>query len=116
MPAGSPTATALRSLPSESASVAVIVTSGESESLYCTDWLPPAPSELLTTGTAWIAKFAFERSKKMFPTASILTRACVVPTLGSVTGSEPSFGVLAASTSDTCNPRPSTARSSRWPR
>jgi hypothetical protein len=43
-------------------------------------------------------KFAFETSKKMFPTASTFTRAVVVSVLGSVTTSEPSFVVLAAST------------------
>ncbi len=57
-----------------SASVAVIVTSGESESLYCTDWLPP-PSELVTTGNAWIVKSLWFTSKKMLPTASTLIRA-----------------------------------------
>ena len=43
-------------------------------------------------------KFVFETSKKMFPTASTFTRAVVVSVFGSVTTSEPSFGVLAAST------------------
>ena len=43
-------------------------------------------------------KFVFETSKKMFPTASTLTRAVVVSVLGSVTTSVPSFGVLATST------------------
>ena len=37
-------------------------------------------------------------SKKMLPTASTLIRAVVVLTLGKVTNSDPSFGVLAAST------------------
>ena len=37
----------------------------------------------------------------MFPTASTFTRAVVVSVFGSVTTSEPSFGVLAASTVDT---------------
>ena len=45
-----------------------------------------------------IEKFVFETSKKMLPTASIFTRAVVVRTSGIVTGSVPSFGVLAAST------------------
>ena len=48
-----------------------------------------------------IVKFAFETSKKTLPSASILTRACVVATFGIVTASEPSFGVSAASTSGT---------------
>jgi hypothetical protein len=43
-------------------------------------------------------KFVFETSKKMLPTASTFTRAVVVSGFGSVTTSEPSFGVLAAST------------------
>jgi hypothetical protein len=54
-PAGSPLADALRPGPNVSASVAVTVTSGESESLYCTDWLPP-PSEFVTTGSASTVK------------------------------------------------------------
>ena len=40
----------------------------------------------------------FETSKKTFPTASTLTRAVVVSVCGSVTSSDPSFGVLAEST------------------
>ena len=47
---------------------------------------------------AEIVKFVFETSKKTFPTASTFTRAVVVSVFGSVTTSEPSFGVLAAST------------------
>ena len=43
-------------------------------------------------------KSVFETSKKMLPTASILTRAVVVEMSGIVTSCEPSFGVLAAST------------------
>ena len=43
-------------------------------------------------------KFVFETSKKMFPTASTFTRAVVVSVFGSVTTSDPSFGVDAAST------------------
>ncbi len=70
---------ALSAEPSVSGSVAVTVTSGESESLYCT-WAPPAGASLLTTGTPEIVKSEFEMSKNTFPTASILTRACVVPT------------------------------------
>ena len=45
-----------------------------------------------------IAKSAFETSKKTLSTASIFTRAWVVPTIGSTTEAEPSFGVEAAST------------------
>ena len=45
-----------------------------------------------------IAKSAFETSKKTLPTASILMRACVVPTIGRTTEAEPVFGVEAAST------------------
>jgi hypothetical protein len=55
-------------------------------------------------------KFVFETSKKMFPTASTFTRAVVVSVFGSVTTSEPSFGVLAASTVDTYGRRRSRAR------
>jgi hypothetical protein len=43
-------------------------------------------------------KFVFERSKKMLSTASTFIRAVVVGAFGIVTFSEPSFGVLAAST------------------
>ena len=43
-------------------------------------------------------KFVFETSKKMLPTASILTRAVVVSTSGIVTSCEPSFGMLSART------------------
>ena len=43
-------------------------------------------------------KFTFETSKNTLPTASIFTRASLVATVGIVTASEPSFGVLAAST------------------
>ena len=42
-------------------------------------------------------KSVFETSKKMLPTASILTRAVVVEMSGMVTSCEPSFAVLAAS-------------------
>jgi len=42
-----------------------------------------------------IVKFASEMSKKMFPTASTLTRAVVVGMLGMNTDSVPSFAVLA---------------------
>src|SRR5688572_11196746 len=52
--------------------------------------LPPPP------GVTW--KFAFETSKKMFPTASTLMRAVVVVPAGITTACEPSFGVLATST------------------
>jgi hypothetical protein len=45
-----------------------------------------------------IAKSAFETSKKTLPTASIFTRAWVVPTIGRTTEANPSFGVAAAST------------------
>src|SRR5262245_12048627 len=45
-----------------------------------------------------IVKSAFETSKKMLPTASTLIRASVVAMFGIVTGSEPSFAVLAAKT------------------
>src|SRR4051794_28107410 len=45
-----------------------------------------------------IVKSAFEMSKKTFPIASTLMRACDVGVLGTTTFSEPSFGVLAAST------------------
>jgi hypothetical protein len=45
-----------------------------------------------------IAKSAFETSKKTLSTASIFTRAWVVPTIGSTTEAEPVFGVEAAST------------------
>src|SRR4051812_49715282 len=103
IPAGRPVADAVRSLPSVSASVAPTVTSGERESLYCTFWLPPA-SEFVATGNAWMVKLAFETSKKMFPTASILRRACVAPTFGRGTDSEPSFAVLAARTCGDARP------------
>jgi hypothetical protein len=49
-------------------------------------------------------KFVFETSKKMFPSASTLTRAVVVSAAGSVTSSVPSFAVLAASTSGYVRP------------
>ncbi len=45
--------------------------------------------------TKVIVKFTFEMSKKIFPTASTLTLARVVDTAGKVTGSLPSFAVLA---------------------
>ena len=41
-------------------------------------------------------KFVFEISKNTFPTASTFIRAVVVETLGTVTVSVPSFGVVAA--------------------
>src|SRR5215208_7231592 len=41
---------------------------------------------------------AFEMLKKMFPMASTLMRAASVGIFGTVTGSEPSFGVLLAIT------------------
>ena len=83
-------------MPGESESLPVTVTSGESASKYRTDWLPP-PSEFDVPGSVSV-KSAFETSKKTFPTASIFRRACVVATFGSASASEPSFGVLAAST------------------
>ena len=43
-----------------------------------------------------IVKLASDTSKKMLPTASIFTRACVVAIAGKVTACVPSFGVLAA--------------------
>src|SRR4051812_50161288 len=95
IPAGRPVADAVRSLPSVSASVAPTVTSGERESLYCTFWLPPV-SEFVATGNAWMVKLAFETSKKMFPTASILRRACVQPQVRGVTRPEPSSAAVAA--------------------
>jgi len=45
-----------------------------------------------------MVKSTFETSKKTLPRASIITRACVVSTAGTVTLSEPSFAVAAAST------------------
>ena len=47
---------------------------------------------------AEIVKFAFETSKKTFPTASTFTRAVAVSVFGRVTTSDSSFGVVAAST------------------
>jgi hypothetical protein len=57
----------------------------------------PVPAKFTFTPGV-IVKFAFEMSKKMFPTASTLILACVVLTLGSVTTSEPSLSVLSTST------------------
>ena len=45
-----------------------------------------------------MVKSTFETSKKTLPSASIFTCACVVETSGTVTLSEPSFAVAAAST------------------
>ena len=56
-----------------------------------TEMVPPPPPGV-------ILKFVSEISKKMLPTASTLTRAVEVVRLGSGTDSEPSLGVLAAST------------------
>src|SRR5437868_3090893 len=52
--------------------------------------------ETLQLVPAVIVKLAFEISKKMLPTASTLTRACVVGVFGTVTASEPSLGVVAS--------------------
>ena len=56
-----------------------------------TEMVPPPPPGVMV-------KFVSEISKKMLPTASTLTRAVEVVRLGSGTDSEPSLGVLAAST------------------
>lgn len=53
-------------------------------------------AKLGTAGTK--AKFTFEISKNIFPTASTLMRAVLVVTAGMVTTSVPSLGVLAANT------------------
>ena len=59
----------------------------------------PSPSKSYFARTGAVTeKFASETSKKTFPTASILTRACEVTPIGIVTSAEPSFGVLAKST------------------
>ena len=69
------------------------------ESKLSTTPFPPSDtlSRPMTPGSVTV-KSALETSKKTLPTASTLTRACVVATFGSVTACEPSFGVLAAST------------------
>jgi hypothetical protein len=54
--------------------------------------LPPPPVP------ATIVKFAFDTSKKTFPTASTFTRAVVVALLGTTISSDPSLGVLDAIT------------------
>src|SRR5690606_22157528 len=56
------------------------------------------------TVAAVILKLAFDISKKIFPTASIFILAVVVVTLGIVTNSEPSLGVLAVITVGYVNP------------
>src|SRR5881227_2564962 len=53
---------------------------------------------------AEIVKFASEMSKNTLPTASTLMRAVVVGVFGTKTDSLPSFGVLAASTSENVFP------------
>src|SRR5204863_4087514 len=73
-PAGSPVATAESDEPSESASDAETTSGGEIAEPYTT-----LAFAAVTAGCAWIVKFAFETSKKTFPTASILIRAVVVP-------------------------------------
>src|ERR1043166_894799 len=45
-----------------------------------------------------MVKFALDISKKILPTASTFMRAAVVGLLGTMIGSDPSFGVLAAIT------------------
>ena len=50
------------------------------------------------TQLAVILKLALEISKKTLPTASTFIRAVVVAIEGTVTDSEPSFGVLANTT------------------
>ncbi len=60
-PAGSPVAVAVSWEPSESGSVAVIVT-GAIGSLYST-FTPPAGASFVTVGVAWIVKSTFETSK-----------------------------------------------------
>ena len=80
-----------------SGSVAETVTVGESASLYCTT-APSSGASFVTSATPWIAKSASLRSKKTLPTASTLSRALAVATFATDTTSEPSFGVLSAST------------------
>ncbi len=55
-------------------------------------WTLPATEEFVDAD-AEIEKSAFEMSKNTLPAASILMRACVVLTFGTVMISEPSFGV-----------------------
>ena len=70
-------------------------------------YVVPSTVKERPTGFVWtvaeiplelIVKFVSEISKKIFPTASTLTRANVVETLGKTTDSLPSLAVLAAST------------------
>jgi hypothetical protein len=63
-----------------SASLAETVTVGASASLYWTV-APPAGASFDSSGAAWMVKSASVRSKKMFPTASILIRPSAHPPL-----------------------------------
>ena len=56
------------------------------------------PDGVLQDEPEVMVKLAFEISKKILPTASILIRAVVVGVFGIVNTSVPSLGVLAAST------------------
>ena len=60
------------------------------ESKLSIEPLNVTPSSPITPGSSTV-KFAFETSKKTFPSASTFTRACVVTVLGTITSAEPSF-------------------------